>query len=451
MANVQHGSDIAKSCLPASLFPRSGRAAATKSQSGAYSAPATPPDHPGPQGLVICAIKGRDLEAVAPADLSGLAIRDVWRPKFPPAERVREAAGLIPSVPAWRGEEGPRPRIVVSPGAIAVESHDLARLERSFNRQLDHAPRVIGQRALPAYNATYRTRDHELADRGQVRAAARKAITEWSRKSRGRMFRAFSELDYGPLLALPGLPATCTVTYPGDWVTVAPDGQAAKRHWRMLKRRWLRAWGTPLRSLWKFEFQRRGAPHYAFYCVTPTTLSPDGKQFRHWLSDTWASIVAHPDPEERRKHRAAGTNVDYAEGLRSRDPKRIAVYFSKHGLFAAKEYQNQVPVEWQEPGKGPGRFWGYTGLKRCTAAAEVTHEHADMAGRTLRRWARAQHSRDGMPLYRIARVRRADTVTGLVRHRKVKRRPVRLANGHGWVSVNDAPKFAETLARYLTT
>jgi len=47
----------------------------------------------------------------------------------------------------------------------------------------------------------------------------------------------------------------------------------------------------------------------------PNTGRVGSVDFRTWLSVTWADIVAHPDPEQRRRHRAAGTGVDYAEGL----------------------------------------------------------------------------------------------------------------------------------------
>ena len=53
--------------------------------------------------------------------------------------------------------------------------------------------------------------------------------------------------------------------------------------------------------------------------------------FRRWLSITWAEIVAHPDPEERRKHLLAGTGVDYAQGVKLTDPRRMAIYFAKYG------------------------------------------------------------------------------------------------------------------------
>ena len=69
-----------------------------------------------------------------------------------------------------------------------------------------------------------------------------------------------------------------------------------------------------------------------FTTVTdPETGQQTEVDFRRWLSITWADIVAHPDPEQRRKHRAAGTGVDYAEGIRLTDPRRMAVYFAKYG------------------------------------------------------------------------------------------------------------------------
>jgi hypothetical protein len=380
---------------------------------------------PGPAaGLVTCATTPRDLEPVpdfAPD------VREVWAPSFPPADLVGVAAGQFPALAAWRGEEGPRWRIVVSPGAIAMESHDLARLERTYERQLEARRKTIDL----------------LANTEHARYLPAREITAWSRRSRARMFRAYSELDYGPLLARSGIPAMVTLTLPGDWLASAPDGPAYKKLIEVFKTRWHRAWGEPVAGLWKQEYQRRGAPHTAIFTVVPDGRTEAGQHFREWVSATWASVVAHPDPEQRRRHQLAGTGVDYATGLRSRDPRRIAVYFSKHGLFSAKEYQNEVPEQWQAPGRGPGRFWGYWGLQRCTASAELAPRVADAAARTLRRWARAQN------VTRQATVRRVDTSTGLVDYRRVRRRVRRLRSGHGWVSLNDAPAFALDLARYL--
>lgn len=137
--------------------------------------------------------------------------------------------------------------------------------------------------------------------------------------------------------------------------------KTAKAHLKALRKRWERAWGLPVLGLWKQEHQGRGAPHYHIFTVVPDGRTAAGKQFRQWLSQAWAEVVNHPDPDEYRKHLAAGTGVDYAAGLRSRDPRRIAVYFSKHGLFGAKEYQNTVPEAWQAPGKRPWPVLGRLG------------------------------------------------------------------------------------------
>lgn len=61
------------------------------------------------------------------------------------------------------------------------------------------------------------------------------------------------------------------------------------------------------------------------------------------------------------RHRLAGTAIDVRNGLKTRDPKRLAIYFIKHSspnLHGDKEYQHIDPEAWRSPGHGPGRFWG---------------------------------------------------------------------------------------------
>src|SRR5207249_5060118 len=89
---------------------------------------------------------------------------------------------------------------------------------------------------------------------------------------------------------------------------------------------------------------------------------------RDWSSDVCLPILA-------------GTGVDYAEAHKCSDPKRLAVYFGKHGQYRSKEYQHNVPEAWQAPGKGPGRFWGYWGLKIGRASCRERGE-----GRTGSGW-----------------------------------------------------------------
>jgi hypothetical protein len=359
------------------------------------------------------------------------------------------AAAMYPGRAPWAGEEGPRPRIAIAPGVIALERPDLARLERRIERQTAHRAHLIDQRALSL-----------LGEPHSPRRLSRQ-ITRWSAKSRGRMTRRLAELDWTPLTSSGRLPAMITLTYPGDWLTVAPTAAAVTGHLKAFRRRYERAWGEPLRCAWKKEYQRRGAPHWHAYMVPPAGTA-SGLPFKQWLSLTWASIVAHPDPEQYRRHLLAGTGVDYAEGMRSADPKRLAIYFSKHGAYRAKDRQNTPPREWLDTGESVGRFWGYWGLQRATVYVELEPADYLMAVRTLRRYARAQGvTRQVLaPRARGGRARPTDrTVTGLagaqlldahrVKRRTVRRRARYLHRGAGFVCVNDGPGLAAVLSRVL--
>lgn len=67
-----------------------------------------------------------------------------------------------------------------------------------------------------------------------------RSIVEWSRKSRSAMCRTFAELDYSPIIGANRIPAMVTLTYPGDWLTVAPSGKAVKRHLDLWRKRFER-------------------------------------------------------------------------------------------------------------------------------------------------------------------------------------------------------------------
>jgi hypothetical protein len=279
------------------------------------------------------------------------------------------------------------------------------------------------------------------------------------------------------------LPAMLTLTYPGDWLAVAPNGEAVKRHFAALAKRYERAWGEPLVCIWKLEFQGRGAPHFHLSTAPPmgfSRIADPGTgvlrsvDFKTWLSITWADIVAHPDPEQRRRHRAAGTGVDYAEGIKLTDPRRMAVYFAKYGTGGRKDYQHRVPPEWLsvalvcedcgaeydaecdecpdcgsldaelvETGAGPGRFWGYRGLTPVLATRQVSPDTGIAAGRVLRRWYRAKG------LTKTVLVERVEQTTGRVRSRRTRKRRRLFAHGRGFACVNDGPAFASQLARHL--
>jgi RNA polymerase subunit RPABC4/transcription elongation factor Spt4 len=398
--------------------------------------------------------------------------------------------------------EGPRWEIVISPGVVRVRTRDYARAERRHEREVERHRKQI---------------DMDVTWEGDVPEClpSRGTITGWTRRSRARLVERLGDLDYTRLYGrflvcsdcrreyddyrgrCPGcgsgehvvedrsgrLPAMVTLTYPGDWLTVVPDAETAMRHFQALCKRYWRAWGEPLRGPWKKEFQRRGAPHFHISTTPPmgfTEITGSGGEtvlvdFRRWLSHTWADIVDHPDREEYRKHLAAGTGVDYAQGLKLTDPRRMAVYFAKYGSGGAKEYQHQVPKEWiggylvcadcgrdydedrdecpdcgspeadlVEPGTA-GRFWGYRGLRRELAIRQLTPEIGIAAGRLLRRWYRAKR------LTKRITVERVEQSTDRIHTRHTTARRRLLAHGRGFVCVNDGAAFASQLARYLNT
>ena len=454
-------------------------------------------------GLVPCAIsvrqEDRNALSVEPAPL--------WQPSFPSPELVQHAADLIPHIAAGAiGQaaeisEGPRWEIVVSPGVFRVRTRDYARAERTHERAMERRRKNVDVAA---------TWEGEMPDALPTRGT----ITAWTPRSRARLVAALADLDYTKLYGrfhicqacreeyddglsvCPAcrsswrttedrssrLPAMLTLTYPGDWLTVAPTAEAAMGHFQALCKRYARTWGEPLRGPWKKEFQRRGAVHFHISTTPPPGTAPvtdpeTGQRrwvdFRRWLSITWAEIVAHPAPEERRKHLLAGTGVDYAQGVKLTDPRRMAVYFAKYGSGGGKEYQHRVPSEWlttvlvctdctaeydEDRDECPecgcpdadvveqgsvGRFWGYRGLHRALAVRQVTPDVGIAAGRIARRWYRAKG------LTREVTVQRVQQATGRITYRGSRVRKQLFPQGRGFVCVNDGSAFASQVARYL--
>ncbi len=278
------------------------------------------------------------------------------------------------------------------------------------------------------------------------------------------MCRTFAELDYSPLVESGRVPAMVTLTYPGDWEAVAPDGASVKRHMVLWRKRFQREYGEQARYIWKLEFQRRGAPHIHLWMPPPISPGRSGQGFAQWLSETWAQVVDHPDAEQKARHRLAGTAIDVRNGLKACDPKRLAIYFTKHSspnLHGDKEYQHIVPELWQQPGRGPGRFWGVYGLKKAIAVVEVAQDAYLAARRIMRRWSRSQavygDSSSRFPTAVAPRtatrlVPRVDRNSGRVTHRRVRRRRTLCNQGGlsgGYALVNDGPAFASQLAAAL--
>lgn len=479
--SLRHGSAGA-SVDGRSRAPEAAQAAGRESDSGRPDVERGNGLNPAPAGgLVICAENVRDslADGVATGDLRAI---DALGLRFPSPEMVTAAAALLEPAAPWasgpdrRGTEPESGRfhITVGPGVVRLGWTNPVRAEKAAERAVGHHQRDVDDAKLQIRDDIARTAGHD--DRAVVSSTRRSnsatdhrctgaVITEWSRKSRSAMCRTFAELDYSPLVESGRVPAMVTLTYPGHWEVVAPDGASVKRHMVLWRKRFQREYGEPARYIWKLEFQRRGAPHIHLWMAPPMSPGRSGRGFAQWLSETWAQIVDHPDPVQQARHRLAGTAIDVRNGLKACDPKRLAIYFTKHSspnLHSDKEYQHVVPQLWRQPGRGPGRFWGVYGLKKAIAVVEVAQDAYLSARRIVRRWSRSQavygDSASRYPTAVVPRtatrlVSRLDRKSGVVEHRRVRRRRTLCTHGGlagGYALVNDGPTFAVQLARAIT-
>ncbi|WP_141214019.1 rolling circle replication-associated protein [Mycobacterium marinum] len=465
-----------RSRAPEAARPQGGRATAVGRTS--IEAPSLNPAAVG--GLVICAENVRDslADGIATAELRAI---DALGLRFPSPEMVTAAAALLEPAAPWasgpdrRGTEpeSGRFRITVGPGVVRLGWTNPVRAEKAAERAVGHHQRDVEDAKLQIRDDFTRTGGND--DQAVVSSTRRSAtgtdqrytggvITEWSRKSRSAMCRTFAELDYSPLVEFGRVPAMVTLTYPGDWEVVAPDGASVKRHMTLWRKRFQREYGELARYIWKLEFQRRGAPHIHLWLAPPISPGRSGRGFAQWLSETWAQIVDHPDAEQKARHRLAGTAIDVRNGLKACDPKRLAIYFTKHSspnLHGDKEYQHVVPDLWRQPGRGPGRFWGVYGLKKAIAVVNVALDAYIAARRIVRRWSRSQavygDSASRFPTAVVPRtvirlVPRVNRGTSMIEGRRLRRRRALCNQGGlagGYVLVNDGPKFAQQLSRAI--
>jgi len=156
--------------------------------------------------------------------------------------------------------ESGRFRITIGPGVVRLGWTSPVRAEKAAERAVNHHRLDVAVEV-----------DRIKAARDMPHRPGR-AITEWSFKSRAAMCRTFAELEYTPLVDCGRVPAMVTLTYPGDWKSIAPDGASVKRHIRLWRKRFHREYGEPARYIWKLEFQRRGAPHIHLWMPPPDTV-----------------------------------------------------------------------------------------------------------------------------------------------------------------------------------
>lgn len=547
---------IDSSGTTATLLPATLRAADAAPVGLSGPLTATPESAPA-QGLVICAITGREASGCGcpqhPTDVDEairrLLIVDM---RFPASDLITAAAGqfVAPLNPvrfsrAGRSDtelrEGTTTYLDIAPGLVRLRRTDPNRAHRTAERAAAAATRdqltraavlhKVGversalllrmQRVDPAHGVLTFEDDKPyraaLLEYVAVEASShRGVIAAWSAKSRARMVSTICELDLSPLVSGDVLPCMLTLTLPGDWLAVAPDADTFMGKYKNFLRSWLRFFGTGVRCIWKREFQRRGAPHLHLWLVPPLDFrgrqldysrGEQGPQvipftlndFRVWVSRAWTAALDPSKVEDRPaghdvtpgtrcvcsewcRSLAAGTGVDFAEALRARDPKRLAVYFLKESLGGEdKAYQNAAPVQWcvgylPAGHEGPrpaelvqrgsvGRFWGYRGIDKAVSTVELESSVGVQVARMMRRHQRAQGLtvRDEntgelirVPVTRSRMLSRMNAKTGELRVNQWKdgrarplRRRAASMGAAGWVAVNDGANFGASLSRMV--
>ena len=167
---------------------------------------------------------------------------------------------------------------------------------------------------------------------------AGRPVTGFSPKARRGMRWVWNALPWEEVARL----AMVTLTYPGPWREVCPDGQALKRHLRAFRERWRRKWGGA-QGTWALEFQPRPsrpveqqqAPHFHLYVGRPDVPV---EEFEEWASQAWYEVVGSGD----RRHLEWGVNVRpcfygrYGGGREN--GKRVGDYlWRESGKLAQKE------------------------------------------------------------------------------------------------------------------
>lgn len=376
----------------------------------------------------------------------------------------------------YRGfREGVFSQLLISPGAVKLRRRDDAKVDdtqrrRALRRELAKGGIVDFPRPLTEVQAQlldgYRDDEiDELARRtlrpltmaaaiwlGEFEPVGFNKIQCWSRKSQNNLKLTISQLDLAPMLDA-GAPVMITYTLPGDWLAVAPDAATAAATWHRFATLWRDFFGRPPASIWKREFQRRGAPHWHEWTVLPEPFAgffpqpENGPSWAEFLNESISAMWTQSIPfacagrcksarplvyapteiqchscAERARSLVAGTNVSYSKGASARDPRRLATYFLKEsGDSEGKSYQNHAPREWG--GGSIGRFWGVRGIKKAVATVDIEPCDSDNLWRVIRKLREAQRRRDS--------------------------RRIKVRGRAGFALVNDGARVAEQLAKHL--
>lgn len=424
---------------------------------------------------------------------------------FTTRAELEAAVSQIPTtMPKWRGEEGPRFRLEASPGSIRITSTDYSRANRSENEREDRRLRQTAEMLLEEMRTP--SKRGEIVDwspRARARMALRLATIDYTEmfrdgdraamvtltapnwwetlipdatafKNMVNAFRtAYKNSWGGRELAISGIwkmefqnraryvsdpraPHLHIVTVPPEGRQRAPLSLDDLDHLRECE---VFGCGNPLH-----EGRTASQDVHVLDCAgCRETAHTALYAFPEWLSRVWSAIVYRnatdaPVPmssdewvNEQRKHQRAGTNVSYDEVENYSDPKRIGVYFTKHGSFADKEYQNQPPKLWA--GKPGARFWGYWVVRPLIISKETSNALIMHIVHHLRKVADASsYSRKVTLVEGGHNPRTGEVWEPRKRKRAVNRRVRRFRNrnGYGFLVVNNSLEVVADISRLIS-
>jgi hypothetical protein len=178
-------------------------------------------------------------------------------------------------------------------------------------------------------------------------------VKAFSAQSRKRLFDLMHELRFERVTFE-------TLTYPLDFPT---DPKIFKAHLKEYRRRYEKKYGK-IQSVWRLEFQKRGAPHYHILRLDAPFIDVAD------LSALWANVT-HSTSEIHKK-----IGVDIKLCTSGKEGKLVASYLAKY--VAKIDDRQNIDLE-----KGVGRWWGKWNIKdeqpieiECMASegAEVVSE-----------------------------------------------------------------------------
>jgi hypothetical protein len=158
-------------------------------------------------------------------------------------------------------------------------------------------------------------------------------VKAFSKQSRMRLFQMLHELKFESVTFE-------TLTYPLDFPT---DPKIYKAHLKEYRRRYELRYGK-VKTVWRLEFQLRGAPHYHLMRLDAPFIPVLD------LCNLWADVV-HSDSAA---HRKIGVDIKLSTG--GKEGRLIAVYLAKY--VAKIDDRPNIDLE-----KGVGRWWGKWNIK----------------------------------------------------------------------------------------